>query len=83
MLARHSTFDIQKLKKKKIECRADTTFDIRHSEIKLQKIECRAGPTFDIRHSKVEKKTNVVLARHTTFDIQKLKKNLNGVEQRP
>ena len=24
-----------------------------------------------------------MLARHTTFDIQKLKKNLNGVEQRP
>ena len=33
MLARHSTFDIQKIKLQQIECRAGTTFDIRHSKV--------------------------------------------------
>ena len=55
---------------KKYECRAGTTFDIRHSKNKTsknrhstfkvgkKKNECRAGTIFDIRHSKVEKKSH-------------------------
>ena len=62
-LAKHTTFDIQK--------RLSCWHDIRHTTFKKSNVVLVRNSPF--KSLKKKKKTKVVLARHLTFDIQKIK----------